>query len=267
MPTTGQTSATPAGGLTSPTKNSVGTETLRLNLSTQEIFDHRRTIYDKIGLPPAASPVPAAVSLFSSPAHTRQLPSNDSHNQSLTPSASTGTAFSAPASAAVSTPSNTASAPEWEKTSELQKSSQSVRTSAKTQDLAGLIDFKNSIHYESFASPKCSVTRTETDKSSIEEWLAPNYMARKLEKTEQATIETVRDRYGRLIYEKKSIKRGSWSAREIKYQDKDGKRSPFIAFTRVVASDGILKETSYGINGVTEEKELKLSPADLLRPI
>lgn len=243
------------------------------------ILGSRRDIYEEIGAPPAANPLPPeGLDLPPVPPPSAKLDTSaikqkffakqsseftiqEPLNHPLKPSAQGGALAGAVKAQLSKDPAAPAAA------AKPQPSKENKQPAVPQDDLTALIDFTKSPAYQAFDSPQSKTTKTENEGYSVIEQVTPNFQVRKVEKDATGKRETVRDRYGRLVYEKSGNLKGGWTARELKYQDKDGKRSPFLASMRSLSSDGILKTTTYGEFGlVVEERQEKLSPADLMRP-
>ncbi|HEY9784781.1 MAG TPA: hypothetical protein V6D17_05200 [Candidatus Obscuribacterales bacterium] len=360
MPLSSGKFQSPPGGGTSKAagQSSLGTTTLRLNLSTNELFDRTRRIYEGIGLPPRAQPMLPQPAIFaapppdstsgartgnqttleadhataaqeanSAPDGSTASPAHSIRQSATTPApdAACGTSIAAPGSAAISAPSLGPSSSSATNQASAARASTPVPAAVSAQGIAAnenlssahdnsakatppgsceitktlpafprpgaaiashtasttceqkndtrcdtpyaaapseyqsLVDFSKSPEYAVFELPNCRTVKQEHAGFSLIEQFACDFKTRRVQSDAiSGSKETVRDRYGRLIYEKTVDADGNWSAREFRYQDEDGKRSPFIAFERKISSDGTLREITYGKHGiVSEQKEWK----------
>lgn len=121
--------------------------------------------------------------------------------------------------------------------------------------LVHLSDFTNSPAFAPFQNPRSRRSSTSAEGATVVEELAQDFSIRKLTSHKENYSEQVRDRLGRLIYEK--FQEGhKWTARFLCYHDQNGKKSPFVQSLKSLSSDGCFREVQYSKLGQVEsEKE------------
>ena len=121
--------------------------------------------------------------------------------------------------------------------------------------LVHLSDFTNSPAFAPFQNPRSRRSSTSAEGATVVEELAQDFSVRKLTSHKENSSEQVRDRLGRLIYEK--FQEGQkWTARFLCYHDQNGKKSPFVQSLKSLSSDGCFREVQYSKLGQVEsEKE------------
>jgi hypothetical protein len=192
------------------------------NLETRSLFQH-------IGLPPMAKTLPPSGSenIFAPP--------QDGKLEDV----STPQPFAAPQ----------AEAPKEEKRYDIpfQQHEKDI--------LSHLSDFTKSQEFKPFQSPRSRRSLTSSDGATVLEELAQDFSTRNLTTRKDGSSEQVRDRLGRLVYEK--FQEGEkWTARLLYYHDQAGKKSPFVLALKSLSSDGRFREVQYSKLGQIEsEKE------------
>lgn len=121
--------------------------------------------------------------------------------------------------------------------------------------LTYLIDFTKSPEFKPFQNPRSRRSLTNNDGATVVEELAQDFSTRNLTTRKDSSSEQVRDRLGRLVYEK--FQDGQkWTARFLSYHDQNGKKSPFVQSLKSLSSDGRFREVQYSKLGQVEsEKE------------
>ncbi len=121
--------------------------------------------------------------------------------------------------------------------------------------LSHLSDFTKSQEFKPFQNPRSRRTLTNNDGATVLEELAQDFATRSLTTRKDGSSEQVRDRLGRLVYEK--FQEGeNWTARFLYYHDQAGKKSPFVQALKSLSSDGRFREVQYSKLGQIEsEKE------------
>ncbi len=123
--------------------------------------------------------------------------------------------------------------------------------------LAHLSDFTKSPEFKPFQNPRSRRSLTNNDGATVVEELAQDFSTRTLTTRSDgsASSEQVRDRLGRLVYEK--FQEGEkWTARFLYYHDQAGKKSPFVQALKSLSADGRFREVQYSKLGQIEsEKE------------
>lgn len=195
----------------------------------QEILETRR-LFQNIGLPPMAKTAAPEESIFSPPADEKkeELMSSSPFKQ----------------------PPPDPSKPEKE-----DKRYDIPFHQHEIDLLAQLSDFTKSNHFKPFENPRSRRSLTGEDGTTVLEELAQDFSTRTLTTRQDGSSEQVRDRLGRLVYEK--FQEGSkWTARFLLYHDQEGKKSPFVMALKSLSSDGRFREIQYSKLGQIEsEKE------------
>lgn len=121
--------------------------------------------------------------------------------------------------------------------------------------LLHLSDFTKSQEFKPFQTPRSRRSLTNSDGATVVEELAQDFSTRNLTTRKDGSSEQVRDRLGRLMYEK--FQEGEkWTARFLYYHDQAGKKSPFVLALKSLSSDGRFREVQYSKLGQIEsEKE------------
>ena len=121
--------------------------------------------------------------------------------------------------------------------------------------LTYLSDFTKSPEFKPFQNPRSRRSLTNNDGATVVEELAQDFSTRNLTTRKDSSSEQVRDRLGRLVYEK--FQDGQkWTARFLFYHDQNGKKSPFVQSLKSLSSDGRFREVQYSKLGQVEsEKE------------
>ncbi len=121
--------------------------------------------------------------------------------------------------------------------------------------LSHLSDFTKSKEFKPFQTPRSRRSLTSNDGATVLEELAQDFSTRNLTTRKEGSSEQVRDRLGRLVYEK--FQEGEkWTARFLCYHDQAGKKSPFVLALKSLSSDGRFREVQYSKLGQIEsEKE------------
>jgi hypothetical protein len=196
----------------------------------QEILETRR-LFQNIGLPPMAKTAAPAETIFSPPA--------DEKKEELM--------SSSPFKQPPPDPSQ-------------QQKQETQRYDIPFQQheidiLAQLSDFTKSAHFKPFENPRSRRSLTGDDGTTVMEELAQDFSTRTLTTRPDGSSEQVRDRLGRLVYEKFQ-EGGKWTARFLEYHDEGGKKSPFVMALKSLSSDGRFREIQYSKLGQIEsEKE------------
>jgi hypothetical protein len=196
----------------------------------QEILETRR-LFQNIGLPPMAKSAAPVENIFSPPA--------DEKKEELMSSSP----FKQPA-------------PDPSKPEKKEDKRYDIPFHQHEIDLlAQLSDFTKSAHFKPFESPRSRRSLTGADGTTVLEELAQDFSTRTLTTRQDGSSEQIRDRLGRLIYEK--FQEGSkWTARLLQYHDQAGKKSPFVMALKSLSSDGRFREIQYSKLGQIEsEKE------------
>ncbi len=252
----------------SPTPSSVGgtppASEPQENLETRSLFQH-------IGLPPMAKTVPPPESedIFAPPqdgkledVSTPSAPSLPSaSNASSAPIGSN--ASSAPIGSNVDNTPSTSSAPnpsslfkQLEAAPLKEEKRYDIPFQQHEKDiLSHLSDFTKSQEFKPFQNPRSRRSLTNNDDATVVEELAQDFSTRNLTTRKEGTSEQVRDRLGRIVYEKFQ-EGGKWTARFLYYHDQAGKKSPFVQALKSLSSDGRFREVQYSKLGQIEsEKE------------
>lgn len=121
--------------------------------------------------------------------------------------------------------------------------------------LTYLSEFTKSPEFKPFQNPRSRRSLTNNDGATVVEELAQDFSTRILTTRKDSSSEQVRDRLGRLVYEK--FQDGQkWTARFLFYHDQNGKKSPFVQSLKSLSSDGRFREVQYSKLGQVEsEKE------------
>lgn len=121
--------------------------------------------------------------------------------------------------------------------------------------LAHLSDFTKSPEFKPFQNPRSRRSLTSNDGATVVEELAQDFSTRTISTRAEGSTEQVRDRLGRLVYEK--FQEGEkWTARFLCYHDQSGKKSPFVQALKSLSADGRFREVQYSKLGQIEsEKE------------
>ena len=121
--------------------------------------------------------------------------------------------------------------------------------------LSHLSDFAKSQEFKPFQNPRSRRSLTNNDGAIVVEELAQDFSTRNLTTRKDGSSEQVRDRLGRIVYEK--FQEGEkWTARFLYYNDQAGKKSPFVMALKSLSSDGRFREVQYSKLGQIEsEKE------------
>lgn len=236
------------------------------NLETRSLFQH-------IGLPPMAKTVapPGSEDIFAPP-QDGKLEDVSTSSPSITSVASTAgpsTSDASPSVAStsgVSTSSPSVSGPSTSSPSSLFKQPEAATLKEeKRYDipflqqekdiLCHLSDFTKSQEFKPFQNPRSRRSLTNNDGATVLEELAQDFSTRNLTTRKDGSSEQVRDRLGRIVYEK--FQEGEkWTARFLYYHDQAGKKSPFVHSLKSLSSDGRFREVQYSKLGQIEsEKE------------
>lgn len=121
--------------------------------------------------------------------------------------------------------------------------------------LSHLSDFTKSEEFKPFQNPRSRRSLTNNEGATVLEELAQDFSTRNLTTRKDGSCEQVRDRLGRIVYEK--FQEGEkWTARFLYYHDQAGKKSPFVMALKSLSSDGRFREVQYSKLGQVEsEKE------------
>jgi len=121
--------------------------------------------------------------------------------------------------------------------------------------LSQLSDFTKSAGFKAFENPRSRRSTTNADGTTILEELAQDFSTRTITTSKDRNAEQIRDRLGRLLYEK--FQEGDkWTARILYYHDQGGKKSPFVMALKSLSSDGRFRDVQYSKLGQIEsEKE------------
>ena len=233
------------------------------NLETRSLFQH-------IGLPPMAKTVapPGSEDIFAPP-QDGKLEDVSTSSPSIPSVASTA----GPSTSAPSTSGPSASSPSASDTSTSTSNQSSLfkhpeaatLKEEKRYDipflqqekdiLCHLSDFTKSQEFKPFQNPRSRHSLTNNDGATILEELAQDFSTRNLTTRKDGSSEQVRDRLGRIVYEK--FQEGEkWTARFLYYHDQAGKKSPFVHSLKSLSSDGRFREVQYSKLGQIEsEKE------------
>ena len=120
--------------------------------------------------------------------------------------------------------------------------------------LVHLSDFTKSPAFKPFQNPRSRRSLTNNDGITVVEELAQDFSTRNLTTRKDGSSEQVRDRLGRLIYEKFQQEE-KWTARFLFYHDENGKRSPFVQSLKSLSSDGRFREVQYSKLGQVESEK------------
>lgn len=121
--------------------------------------------------------------------------------------------------------------------------------------LVHLNDFTRSPAFKPFQNPRSRRSLTNSEGVTVVEELAQDFSTRILTTRKDGSTEQVRDRLGRLVYEKFQ-QAEKWTARFLFYHDQNGKKSPFVHSLKSLSSDGRFREVQYSKLGQVEsEKE------------
>ncbi|MBC7997467.1 MAG: hypothetical protein IAF58_05975 [Leptolyngbya sp.] len=218
-----------------------------LSLGLQELFDSRR-LYQNIGLPPMSRLVLPEEDMFA-PADHKSISAPSEVNPAEILSAS-------PESPAVKTPTISAPAITPTKKIENKATNYDIAHHQHEKDiLKYLSDFTKAPEFKPFQTPRSTRTLSNNEGITVTEELAQDFATRTVTTQKNLIIEQVKDRLGRLIYEK-FTEDYKWTARFLYYQDADGKRSPFVMSMRSLSSDGRYRDIKYSKLGKVEsEKE------------
>ena len=249
----------------SPTPSSVGgtppASEPQENLETRSLFQH-------IGLPPMAktAPPPGSEDIFAPPQDGKledvSAPSTPSASSSGNLADTPGTSTT-PGTSSTSSTSNTpstSSTPSLFKQPEAAPLKEEKRYDIPFQQhekdiLSHLSDFTKSQEFKPFQNPRSRRSLTNNDGATVVEELAQDFSTRNLTTRKDGSSEQVRDRLGRIVYEK--FQEGEkWTARFLYYHDQAGKKSPFVQALKSLSSDGRFREVQYSKLGQIEsEKE------------
>lgn len=119
--------------------------------------------------------------------------------------------------------------------------------------LAHLSDFTKSPEFKPFQNPRSRRSLTNNDGTTVVEELAQDFSIRYLTTRKEGSSQQVRDRLGRLVYER--FQDGeNWTARFLCYHDQNGKKSPFVQSLKSLSSDGRFREVQYSKLGQVESE-------------
>lgn len=122
--------------------------------------------------------------------------------------------------------------------------------------LSYLSDFTKSPEFKPFQTPRSRRSLTNNEGSTVVEELAQDFSTRMLTMRKDGSSEQIKDRLGRLIYEKFE-ESGKWTARFLYYHDQGGKKSPFVLALKSLSSDGRFREVQYSKLGQVESEREK----------
>lgn len=216
------------------------------NLETRSLFQH-------IGLPPMAKTVapPGSEDIFAPP-QDGKLEDVSTSSPSITSVASTSDA----STSNTSTPNPSSLFKQPEAATLKEEKRYDIPFLQQEKDiLCHLSDFTKSQEFKPFQNPRSRRSLTNNDGATVLEELAQDFSTRNLTTRKDGSCEQVRDRLGRIVYEK--FQEGEkWTARFLYYHDQAGKKSPFVQSLKSLSSDGRLREVQYSKLGQIEsEKE------------
>ncbi|PZM85494.1 MAG: hypothetical protein DKT66_04745 [Candidatus Melainabacteria bacterium] len=262
-------------------------------VAQQENLESRR-LFQHIGLPPMARSLPSAgrEDIFAPPATESEIENSPEQNcegttetfttdaatpetvlaasqeTAVEPTQTNAVAALEPADMAtfvppqdgkvqeVSTPTSLFKQPSPEKIDSKQEKRYDIPFHQHEKDiLIYLSDFTKSPEFKPFQNPRSRRSLTNNDGATVVEELAQDFSTRNLTTRKDSSSEQVRDRLGRLVYEK--FQDGQkWTARFLFYHDQNGKKSPFVQSLKSLSSDGRFREVQYSKLGQVEsEKE------------
>ncbi len=228
------------------------------NLETRSLFQH-------IGLPPMAKtvPPPGSEDIFAPPQDGKLEDVSTPSAPSAPSAANAPNAPNAPSGSNVANAPSTSSTPnpsslfkQLEAASLKEEKRYDIPFQQHEKDiLSHLSDFTKSQEYKPFQNPRSRRSLTNNDGATVLEELAQDFSTRNLTTRKESSSEQVRDRLGRIVYEK--FQEGEkWTARFLYYHDQAGKKSPFVQALKSLSSDGRFREVQYSKLGQIEsEKE------------